>query len=101
MKYRVDISPDAKKEFVNYLDGAEEFGAPTVTELLDSLDRCIEALEDMAHEEIEKMKYIPAKYKVMHIWKHYWMIFQIYEEEKAVKIEYIIDDRQNYGTFIH
>lgn len=32
MKYRVDISPDAKKEFVNYLDGAEEFGAQTVTD---------------------------------------------------------------------
>ena len=101
MKYRVDISPDAKKEFVNYLDGAEEFGAPTVTGLLDSFDRCIEALEEMPHAGFEKLKYIPAKYKVMHIWKHYWMIFQIYEEEKAVKIEYIIDDRQNYGTFVH
>ena len=55
----------------------------------------------MPHAGFEKMKYIPAKYKVMHIWKHYWMIFQIYEEEKAVKIEYIIDDRQNYGTFVH
>lgn len=101
MKYRVDISPDAKKELVNYLDGAEEFGAQTVTELLDSFDRCIGALEEMPNAGFEKLKYIPAKYKVMHIWKHYWMIFQIYEEEKAVKIEYIIDDRQNYGTFVH
>ncbi|MGN0336115.1 MAG: type II toxin-antitoxin system RelE/ParE family toxin [Lachnospiraceae bacterium] len=101
MKYRVDISPDAKREFVSYLDGAEEFGVQTVTELLDSFDRCIEALEKMPYAGFEKLKYIPAKYKVMHMWKHYWMIFQIYEEEKAVKIEYIIDDRQNYGTFFH
>ena len=56
MKYRVDISPDAKKEFVNYLDGAEEFGAPTVTELLDSFDRCIEALEETPHAGFEKLK---------------------------------------------
>ena len=101
MKYIVDISPDAKREFVSYLDGAEEFGVQTVTELLDSFDRCIEALEKMPYAGFEKLKYIPAKYKVMHMWKHYWMIFQIYEEEKAVKIEYIIDDRQNYGTFVH
>ena len=101
MKYRVDISPDAKKEFVNCLNGAEEFGAQTVTELLDSFDQCIEALEEMPNAGFEKLKYIPAKYKVMHMWEHYWMIVQIYEEEKAVKIEYIIDDRQNYGTFVH
>jgi len=53
MKYKVDISPDAKKELNNYISGA------------------------------------------------IWMIFQIYEDEHCVKIDYVIDDRQNYGRFVH
>ncbi len=28
------------------------------------------------------------------------LVFQVREEEKCVKIEYIIDDRQNYGAFL-
>ncbi len=33
-------------------------------------------------------------------WAHLWLVYQIKEEDKCVKIEYIIDDRQNYGFFL-
>ena len=40
-------------------------------------------------------------YRPSHLWKHYWLIYQIYEKEQFVKIDYVIDDRQNYIRFIH
>lgn len=47
-----------------------------------------------------RLKYILSKYRVITFWSHFWLVFQVKEEEKCVKIEYIIDDRQNYGTFL-
>lgn len=101
MSYTVDISPDARIELSNYLDGAAEFGQDTVAECLDAFDDCISLLEKMPNSGFDKLRFIPAKYKVVHLWKHYWMIFQIYEDIQTVKVEYVIDDRQNYGSFVH
>lgn len=101
MKYNVDISPDAKKELNNYISGAMEFGSESVSKILDVFDECICILETTPNAGFDKLKYIPQKYKVIHLWKHYWMIFQIYEDEHCVKIDYVIDDRQNYGRFVH
>ena len=101
MKYTVDISPEAKRVFVEYLNGAEEFGIDTVHNLLDAFDSCIAILETSPNVGFTKLKYIPSKYKMIHLWKHYWMIFQVYEDEKCVKIEYMIDDRQNYEKFVY
>lgn len=99
-KYRVDISPDAKKVFLEYLDAAAQLGDNTVDDLPDAFDNCIETLENMPYAGFEKLRYIPAKYKIFHLWRHYWAIFQVYEEERIVKIEYVIDARQNYGKFV-
>lgn len=101
MKYNVDISPDAKKELNNYISGAMEFGSETVSKILDAFDEWICILETTPNAGFDKLKYISAKYKVIHLLKHYWMIFQIYEDEHCVKIDYVIDDRQNYGRFVH
>lgn len=101
MKYNVDISPDAKKELNNYISGVMEFGSETVSKILDAFDECICILETTPNAGFDKLKYIPAKYKVIYLLKHYWMIFQIYEDEHCVKIDYVIDDRQNYGRFVH
>ena len=47
-----------------------------------------------------RLRYIPAKYRVTNFWPHLWFVFQVKENEKSVKIDYIIDDRQNYGEFL-
>lgn len=47
-----------------------------------------------------RLKYVPSKYRVINFWAHLWLVYQIKEEDKCVKIEYIIDDRQNYGFFL-
>ena len=47
-----------------------------------------------------RLKYVPAKYRVLNFWPHLWFVFQLKEAENCVKIDYIIDDRQNYGPFL-
>lgn len=100
MKYRVDISPDAKNELINYIKGAQEFGDETVRKVLEAYDECLDILENNPYVGAEKIKFLHEKYKMLHLWKHYWLIFQIYEPD-VIKIDYVIDDRQDYGSFVH
>lgn len=102
MKYSVQISPDAKGELLTYLLRAEkEYGKVTANKLIEGYEKCLDVLEQTPYAYFDKLKYIPAKYKFFRIWKHYWAIFQIKEEDRLVIIDYVIDDRQNYGDFVH
>lgn len=101
MKYKVSISPDGKDEFLNYLQGASEFGQGTINTLLDAYDSCIDILEKTPNAGNGDLAYLPKKYRAIHLFKHYWMIYQIYEDNHEVIIEYVVDDRQNYVSFIH
>ena len=71
--YKVDISHAANEVLQEYtFRCARDNGEDGALRLLDSYD--------------EKMLL--------------WFVFQIKENENCVKIEYIIDDRQNYGNFL-
>lgn len=101
VKYQVDISPSGKEELWNYVQGAQEFGDSVVLELLEAYDNRISLLEVSPRAGTDHLPYLPEKYRALHLWKHYWLIFQIYENKKTVKIEYVVDDRQNYVSFVH
>jgi hypothetical protein len=100
-KYTVDISPAGKEELWNYILDAREFGDSTVEALLDSYDDRVTFLEKSPYGGTDHLPYLPEKYRALHLWKHYWLIYQIYEADGLVKIEYVVDDRQNYISFIH
>lgn len=101
MKYIVDISPEAAQELNEYLDRAlREFGTVTANDLLDAYDSAIDILEKTPYAATGQLLYIPSKYHFIHLWKHYWMVYQIYEDRHQVKIEYVIDNRMNYGSFV-
>lgn len=100
--YRVEISPAAKVILEDYTDRCyADNGLNCAMRLLDSYDEKISYLEVQPMIGCGRLKYIPAKYRVLNFWPHLWFVFQIFENEKYVKIEYIIDDRQNYGPILH
>ena len=101
MIYRVDISPAAKEELIIYVEGGIEFGEDIPEKILDAFDKVIDTLEENPYSGVSDLPYLPAKYRASHLWNHYWLIYQIYEKEQCVKIDYVIDDRQNYIRFIH
>lgn len=98
--YKVDISPVAREVlnvYVKYC--ARDNGTDCALRLLDSYDEKISYLEQQPQIGCARLKYIPDKYRVLNFWPHLWFVFQIYEKTQEIKIEYIIDDRQNYGSF--
>ena len=98
--YQVDVSPAGKEALWNYVEGAKEFGDETVLEILACFDSRIVFLEENPKGGTDRLPFLPEKYRALHLWKHYWLIYQIYVKEKTVKIEYVIDDRQNSISFV-
>lgn len=99
--YKVDVSPVANEVLAEYtFRCAEENGEECALCLLDAFDDKVGYLENTPLIGCARLKYIPPKYRVITFWPHLWLALQVKEEEKCVKIEYIIDDRQNYGLFL-
>lgn len=99
--YKVDISPAAVEVLNRYVEYcARDNGGDCALRLLDSYDEKISYLETQPKIGCARLRYIPDKYRVLNFWPHLWFVFQIYEKLQEIKIEYIIDDRQNYGTFL-
>lgn len=99
--YKVDISPSAKEVLDEYTFRCnQDNGIDCALRLLDSYDEKISFLEQQPYIGCARLKYIPVKYRVISFWPHLWFVYQINEERKHVIIDYIIDDRQNYGAFL-
>lgn len=99
--FQVDISPDAKELLSYWVDKCnEDHGYAVASELLDAFEQVISTLEAIPEAGTGSLPYIPQKYKAIHLWKHLWLIYQIWYKNKIVKIEYLIDDRQNYRIFV-
>lgn len=99
--FKVDISPAANSVLEEYtFRCARDNGEECALQLLDAFDEKITLLETMPLIGCARLKYVPAKYRVLNFWPHLWFVFQLKEAENCVKIDYIIDDRQNYGPFL-
>lgn len=99
--YRVDISPYAQNILQQYAECCfADNGMECALNLLDAYDEKIGYLEQQPQIGCARLSNIPKKYRVLNFWPHLWFVFQIYENESTVKVEYIIDDRSNYGKFL-
>ena len=99
--YKVDISPAANAVLEEYsFRCARDNGTECALRLLNAYDEKISYLENTPLIGCARLRYVHYKYRVLNFWPHVWFVFQIKDAEKCVKIEYIIDDRQNYGTFL-
>lgn len=98
--YKVDISPATNEVLREYVFRCtKDNGEECALSLLDAFDDKVGYLENTPLIGGARLRYIPSKYRVITFWPHLWLVFQV-KEEKCVKIEYIIDDRQNYGSFL-
>lgn len=99
--YKVDISPAAVEVLNMYVEYcARDNGTDCALRLLDFYDEKISCLETQPKIGCARLRYIPDKYRVLNFWPHLWFVYQVCEKSQEIKIEYIIDDRQNYGTFL-
>ena len=100
-QYKVEVSPVANVILEDHVERCfADNGAECALRLLDSYDQKISLLEIQPFMGCARLKYIPEKYRVFNFWSHLWFVFQVMEDKRLVKIDYIIDDRQNYGEFL-
>lgn len=99
--YKVELSPSANSVLEECaFRCANDNGTDCALRLLDAFDDKVKYLEPTPMLGCARLKYVPSKYRVINFWAHLWLVYQIKEEDKCVKIEYIIYDRQNYGFFL-
>lgn len=99
--YKVEISPNANAVLKEYVFRcARDQGEACALHLLDSFDEKINYLEEAPFIGCGRLQYIPPKYRVLNFWPHLWFVYQIKEQAELVTLDFIIDDRQNYGPIL-
>lgn len=99
--YTIDISPEAKEILFKWVNTVEEDnGIDVAGNLLDGFEALLDILEKDPEAGTGRLEDLPRKYRAHHIWRHLWAVYQIYYDTKVVKLEYIIDDRQDYKRFV-
>ena len=101
-KYTIDISPEAKEILMMWVNTVEaDHGVEAADKLLDGFEALLDVLEKDPEAGTGRLEDLPRKYRAHHIWKHLWAVYQIYYDTQTIKLEYIIDDRQDYKRFVH
>ena len=99
--YKVEVAPIVPMILEEHVERClSDNGTECAMNLLESYDQKISLLETQPFMGCARLRYIPDKYRVLNFWAHLWFVFQVIEDECCVKIDYIIDDKQNYGEFL-
>lgn len=99
--YQVIVSSEAENILTQYTIACNTDNGPDCAHrLIAAYEKGISLLEFSPMRRCARLKHIPKKYRVTNFWHHLWFVYQINEDEKIVYVDYIIDDRQNYGTFL-
>lgn len=98
--YRVEVSSEAEEilyqNFKTYMD---EKGTSGAKKFVNAFDECIEKLKDNPFIGCRRLPNIPKKYYFHLLWKNLWLVIQISKTEHLVTVDYVIDDRKQYGDF--
>ncbi|WP_029318906.1 type II toxin-antitoxin system RelE/ParE family toxin [Butyrivibrio sp. AE3004] len=101
VKCTVELSPEAKDILFMWVDTCEADNGPDVAnDLIDSFEFMLDTLENNPEAGSGRLEDLPKKYRAYHIWRHLWAVYQTYYESNVIKVEYIIDDRQDYKRFV-
>lgn len=96
--YRVVVAPIVSDILLGYADRfAIDNGLECATNFVEAFDETVDSLKELPQRGVNKLRYIPACYHMIPLWKHLWLVYQINEADKKVYIDYLIDDRSDYG----
>lgn len=99
--YEVYIQPNVDNELADFairctIDNGEE----CAERMIASFEKAIALLEEFPQRGVKRLKYIPNYYRAVTFWEHKWLIYQVDEGSRTVYVDYLMDDRSNYGTLL-
>lgn len=96
--YKVVVAPVTSELLTGYAGKfAADNGIECTMSLIDAFEKAVASLTEMPQRGVRKLSYIPARYHTISFWKHLWLVYQINCDENIVYIDYLIDDRSDYG----
>ncbi|WP_343208411.1 type II toxin-antitoxin system RelE/ParE family toxin [Anaerolentibacter hominis] len=96
--YKVVVAPVTSDMLTEYaVQIAVDNGIECALRLADAFDEAVESLRELPQRGVRNLSYIPARYHVIPFWKHLWLVYQIQLKEHTVYMDYLIDDRSDYG----
>ena len=96
--YKVVVDPRTSDMLTEYARKfAGDNGIECAMRLVDAFDEAVNSLKELPQRCVKKLSYIPARYHIIPFWKHLWLVYQIDFEERMVYIDYMVDDRSDYG----
>ena len=97
--YSVLVAPNVSEILVEYASKfAIDNGIECATKLVDNFDKVIISLQELPQRGVRKLAYIPDRYHIINIWPHLWLVYQIDNQNQKIYIDYLINDRSNYGV---
>ena len=99
--YEAIVDSTVEEELLSFvvrctIDNGEECGEHVV----DSFAHAVELLSEYPQRGVQRLADIPSSYRAIRFWKHKWLVYLIDEESSKVYIDYLIDDRSNYGRLL-
>ena len=99
--YDVVVSPQAGDILIEFAAFyASTHGELQTERLIKAYENAVASLKFMPQRGTNNITDIPDYYRTIPFWKHLWLIYQINEESHTVLIDYVIDERSNYGLLI-
>lgn len=96
--YNVLVTPSVSDILIDYTRRfAMDNGIDCANRFTDSFDKAVDSLSEIPQRGVRKLKYIPYRYHIIPFWKHLWLVYQISEKTRVVYIDFLIDDRSDYG----
>lgn len=93
-RFRVEFAPDALYRLENRtLQQLEDEGKTAAHVFLDRLEACIVVLKENPISGGIHMKGLPKRYRIIDVYAGLFLIYQVDEEAKCVKIDGMIENR--------
>lgn len=99
--YKVAVDPKVEEELLNFaIRCTIDHGMDCGERMTQAFAHTVELPAEYPQRGVQRLEYIPSAYRAVRFWKHKWLVYLIHEKEHTVYIDFLIDDRSNYGRLL-
>ena len=99
--YKIYVAPTVNEALLDFsIRCTLDNGVECADQMVDCFQKSVSLLQEFPQRGVQRLRYIPNQYRVITFWPHKCLVYQIDEISKDVFIDYMIDDRSNYGKLL-
>ncbi len=99
--YEVIIDPKVEEELLSFVIRCTmDHGAECGEQVTHAFAHTVDLLAEYPQRGVQRLVNIPSRYRAVRFWAHKWLVYFIHEKESIVYVDFLIDDRSNYGRLL-